>query len=378
MIKILYLVDGYPSRDSYANIFIKNQITLIREAGFNVGVLIIDIRSIRKIRRFGFYKEISEGIPLYKLSIPWGPLFKILGQNIANYLALKLFKKVLSDFGQPDIIHSHFGEMGILGAALKLKYNIPLIITEHGSIMLPSKYSHKRKQRVVRKAYRFCDKLIAVSDYLAKHIKSPSIPEVIVIPNFIPNYFFVDASFKSVNKNKRVISVGNLQKNKRFDMTISVFARICERVNDISLIIIGKGPCYNELVKLTKEKKIDDKVFFYQHVPNTEMPKYYRESLCFILLSEYETFGVSIAEALACGIPAIATKCGGPEEIITSDNGLLVPVNDEQAAYEAILNMYYNHGKYNPHMLSADIRARFGQDNFLSKITEVYHSILKK
>ena len=171
MIKVLFIVNGYPGKDSYANIFLKNQADALKAAGIDIAVLIIDIRSIRRIRRFGLYKEDSEEIPTWRISFPWGAFFLETGQKVANFLACRAYKRIQSEYGRPDILHAHFGGMGISGAKIKKKYNIPLIITEHGSGMLPEIGTDQKKLSIFNEAYKKCDKLIVVGTNLSKHIK---------------------------------------------------------------------------------------------------------------------------------------------------------------------------------------------------------------
>lgn len=377
MTKVLLLVDGYPGKENYANIFIKNQAIALKSAGFDIAVLIVDIRSIRRFRRFGIYREITEVIPTWRVSIPWGPFFLRTGQQFANFLACRAFQKVQKVFGKPDLLHAHFGEVGILGARLKKKHHIPLVITEHGSLMLPGNGSIERKNRVMNEAYRNCDKLIAVGTNLARHIKLLGFDNLTVIPNIIPALFF-NREHNLIKKKKQFISVGSLLPGKRFDLTISAFARLCEIVRDIELVIVGTGPLYDTLLRMIAEKKIAEKVFFHGFIQNNKLPALYMESVCFVLPSDFETFGVVYAEALACGIPAIATRCGGPQDIINDENGLLIPRNDEDALFNAMLYMVQNSVKYDPVKISNDIANRFGEKAITEKISGVYSDILKR
>ena len=375
MPKVLFLVDTYPDKHNYANIFVQNQANGLKSAGIEVAILIIDIRSIRRLRRFGFYKEEVFDLPTWRISVPWGPFFLRIGQKLANYLGCIAYKKIQEKFGKPDILHAHFGNVGIIGSKIKEKYNIPLVITEHGSIMLPGNSTNCRKQSIIKEGYKNSDFLIAVGNNLSDHIKAAGVDRVAVIPNIIPDLFFQFQ--KNIKKEgKQFISIGNLLQSKRFDLTISAFARVCQIFNDTSLIIVGTGPLLKSLQKLALGKKITEKVKFYGYIPNSSLPQLYYESICFVLPSDYETFGVVYAEAIASGIPAIATKCGGPEDIVNTSNGLLVPKNDEDALFNAMVFMYNNSIKYNPLTLSKDIYNRFGEESVIKRIIEVYSKIL--
>ena len=378
MPKILFLVDTYPDKHNYANIFVQNQAIGLKSAGLDIAILIIDIRSIRKLRRFGFYKEEAFDLPTWRISVPWGPFFLGIGQKLANYLGCLAYKKIQEIIGKPDILHAHFGNVGIIGSKIKEKYNIPLLITEHGSLMLPGNSSSCRKQRIINEGYRNSDYIVAVGNNLQDHIKAAGIDNVKVIPNIIPDFFFEFQEHVIKKSGKQFISIGNLLPSKRFDLTISAFARVCQIFDDTTLTIIGTGPQLKSLHKLTLEKKIQDKVKFCGFIPNSSLPKLYKESVCFVLPSDFETFGVVYAEAIACGIPAIATRCGGPEDIVNSTNGIIIPLNDEDALFDAMIFMYNNSKKYNPLFLSKDIYNRFGEESVIHRIIDLYLEIQNK
>lgn len=70
------------------------------------------------------------------------------------------------------------------------------------------------------------------------------------------------------------------------------------------------------------------------------------KSDCFVLASQSETFGVAYIEALAMGVPVIATKCGGPEGFVNENNGIMIDVDSESQLIEAMKYMYNNSDKY--------------------------------
>lgn len=375
MTKVLFIVDGYPDNKRATNIFIKNQANALRRKGLEIGVMVLDIRSIRRIRKFGFYKSIIDDIPVWIVSFPWGGFLPGIAQRLYNYLGKKGYGKIQKEFGRPDILHSHFGGSGIVGAKIKSKYGIPLVITEHGSKMLSHSKDNRHKNRVLNEAYRVCDKLIAVSSTLANSIKGFGIETVIVIPNIIPMNYFVSNKETISNKKKQFISVGNLLPNKRFDLVILAFKRLCNLKDDVFLIIVGDGPLLNDLTKLILKEKLENKVFLQGFVKNSELPALYRKSIGFVLPSEYETFGVVFAEALASGIPVIATDCGGPADIVNTTNGLIIEKNSEEALFKAMLFMYENYKNYDSETLITDCYNRFGEESVITRIIDVYADI---
>ena len=97
----------------------------------------------------------------------------------------------------------------------------------------------------------------------------------------------------------------------------------------------------------------------------------------FVLSSQHETFGVVLIEALAQGLPLIATRCGGPEDIINKDNGLLVPINDVDRLAEAMFSIYNNYEKYDPEKLREHCKEEYSEKSISLKLIEIYQETLR-
>ena len=103
-----------------------------------------------------------------------------------------------------------------------------------------------------------------------------------------------------------------------------------------------------------------------------------RHSNAFVLASRTETFGVVYIEALAQGLPVIATRCGGPESIVTSDNGLLVPIENIPELTKALLTLYENHAQYDPVRLRQDCLQQFGSRAIAQHLIDTFQKVLNK
>jgi glycosyltransferase involved in cell wall biosynthesis len=91
-----------------------------------------------------------------------------------------------------------------------------------------------------------------------------------------------------------------------------------------------------------------------------------------VLASDSETFGVVFIEALACGVPAAGTACGGPEDIIHEGNGILVPVGDVHALAEAMITIADNRDRYDSAELSREAVSKYSPHEVARRILEVY------
>lgn len=95
-----------------------------------------------------------------------------------------------------------------------------------------------------------------------------------------------------------------------------------------------------------------------------------------VLCSDVETFGIVLIEAIACGLPVIATKCGGPEDVITDEIGLLVERNDPGALGTAMRQMHDTAVRYSPAALHEYADRHFGEHAVSAQVFDVYRDIL--
>jgi len=166
---------------------------------------------------------------------------------------------------------------------------------------------------------------------------------------------------------KKVIAIGALKSEKRFDRLLHAFARLPDR--DTVLMILGEGGERKNLETLAQTLSIDGRVF----LPGfTRNPAYYlRRADLFVLSSDYEGFGNVVAEALEQGTPVVSTDCPyGPREILEDGKyGTLVPAGDVGAlarAMEDALNREHDH----------EALRRRAQDFSVDKAADAYLDLL--
>jgi glycosyltransferase involved in cell wall biosynthesis len=145
----------------------------------------------------------------------------------------------------------------------------------------------------------------------------------------------------------------------------------------LKLIIIGNGAEKDKLQKLVTKLHLEDRVQLLGHKSKQEIVALLQESDIFVLPSQSETFGVAYIEALACGLPIIATDCGGPRDIVTSNNGLLVPINNQQALEQAIIQVSNNLSSYNKKAIAEDCQNRFSSNNVAKHIIQILEQTIK-
>lgn len=123
---------------------------------------------------------------------------------------------------------------------------------------------------------------------------------------------------------------------KRLDVLLKALPYVIH-THQAELNVIGTGPRLDEYVTLARSLGIEDEVHFLGHVDHSRMPAHYAAADLFVLPSSMESFGLVVAEAMACGLPVVSTRVGGiPEVVEEGVTGLLVPPDNPQALAEAI------------------------------------------
>ena len=354
------------------SVFAFNQAKALRRKNVDVAMLELDMRSPRRRRKIGFGACTVDGIPVYTMAVPCGPVPFVL-PLLSKTALLHSFNKAARLFGPPDVIHAHFGNIGAVCSVLSRK-NAPIILTEHSSAVIRENRD-KGAGKVFRRAYDTADTIITVSTALKKRMADLTDKDIRVIPNVLASHFAYGHTVK--NNDFTFISVGNLIESKRFDITITAFGRVNVEYPDIKLKIVGEGVLKGRLMQIARENCVDEKAEFLGIVPNAMLPEVYGSCHCFVLPSMYETFGVAYAEALACGLPVIATRCGGPEDFVDDGNGMLIPVDDLEATVGAMRHMYENYSVYDSEGISRGIVGKLNEDAIGRAICEVYSETLR-
>ena len=216
---------------------------------------------------------------------------------------------------------------------------------------------------------RLSNATICVSQGLARHLVRDwhaSACRVVAIPNPIPiEHAHPPADDAALAARPPIIvAVGRLVPEKRFDRLIAAFR---ELPSEAHLVILGEGPERAALTAATAG--LDERV----HVPGHENPwSAYGEARVFALTSTSESFGNVVVEALASGLPVVATDCGGPREILADGRfGRLVPVGDHGALVDALSRSLAEPGDPAPRVARAAAYATV-------RVVETYLDLMSK
>ena len=109
-----------------------------------------------------------------------------------------------------------------------------------------------------------------------------------------------------------------------------------------------------------------------------EIAQMLNESDVFVLPSRNENFSVAVLEALASGLPVIASICGGIRECINEKNGILFKVDDVEGLSLCLKYMYEHHQDYDRQAIADDCKARFSSEVIAKQLTEIFEDVVAK
>lgn len=268
-----------------------------------------------------------------------------------------------------DIVHAHSNESALAALLYVKRKGMPIIFTYHGDLFgsyggFLRKTSVYFYNRSINKLLSYADIIISPSkcfideSRLLKQYKNKiiTIPNGINIKEFSVPYTKEECREKLGLTYKNIILfVGNIYPYKGTDVLIKAMPKIIKEIPDTKLVFVGKGILKESLNVLSMKLAVNKNISFAGFVEDAfEKAMYYKAADVFVLPSTGpEIFGIVILEAMACGVPIVASKIGGiPDIVKDGENGLLVPPGDSEALADAIIYLLENE----------DIRVKMGKN----------------
>lgn len=258
--------------------------------------------------------------------------------------ALPQIKKIIKDF-HPDIVHAHYAtSYGFLGA---LSGFHPFILSVWGSDVFSFPHISSLHKILLSYNLKKADKILSTSHIMAKETKLYTDKAIEVIPFGVDTEQFKPMNVESFfDKDDIVIgTVKTLEEKYGIDYLIQAFKILSDKYPrlPLKLLIVGGGSLEKKLKNLADELLIGSKTIFTGKVPFSDVPKYHNMLSVFVSVSNSESFGVAVLEAMACGKPVIVSNVGGlPEIVENGKTGFIVPPRDPQKIAEAIEKLILN------------------------------------
>jgi len=292
-----------------------------------------------RVPRLGVVDGIPTSYPRYlvtpkigrSLSSVW--LFASLWRVARQIRQRFAFEVIFATWAFPDVVASSW---------MAQRLHIPLVSKVHGSdIALAAR--HPIRRRMIVTALRRSVLVIAVSEALKRQLVADGIEadKVVVIPNGVDLSVFKPIDRRSARQalslpleRRRVVFVGNLVAVKGLPILIEAMQRLPE---DVCLSVVGDGIQRRALEGLVHTRRLAGRVEFVGQQPHPDIALWMNAADCCCLPSLSEGCPNVVVEALACGIPVVATRVGGVPELLRNPAcGIVVPPRDPQALAEGL------------------------------------------
>jgi glycosyltransferase involved in cell wall biosynthesis len=325
-------------------------------------------------------RETRGGIPIERPRFLTGPgrstyPFDALAQEIGSRRAVRWAR---SEFAF-DLVHAHMiYPEGAVAMRLSRRYDVPFIVTEHAP-WTDEWFASPRVRREALQAAREAEALLPVSTSVREAMVSYGIEpaRARVIPVGVDAERFTLGAPER-RRRDQILFVGWPNRVKGVDILLRAFERMQRSGSAARLLIVG-GALYRNtrlqeesLRSLASSLDLDGAVTFLGRIPHEEVARLMAESSVLVLPSRAESFGAVLVESLACGTPVVATRCGGPEDIVTDKVGHLVPVGDVQALADALADVLQNPGRYEGAALRRYATERFNWSSVVDKTYDEY------
>lgn len=282
---------------------------------------------------------------------------------------------------RPAIVHAHSFDSAFYASLASLGTDAALVATFHGAVDV---VRHGWRNRIKWIALARASRVVCVSEALRTNARSvPGVrtERLAVIHNGIDLNLFAPRpnrdvrSLYSIPEESLLLgAVGNVRPAKSYEVLMHALAFVRSSGLDARLLIAGdeRSPLGKTMLQLRSELDLDNVVHFIGFVD--DVPHFLNGIDLFVLSSRSEGFSLATVQALAVGLPVIATRCGGPEEIVQDNfSGLLVPTEAPDEIARAILSLA--HSPTERRRLAAAGRDRVAHSFSLTGMISQYESL---
>ncbi len=326
--KILITTGIYPPDIGGPATYSKLLFDELPQRGIDVEVLSFgEVRHLPKIIRHLFYFfKIIKRIKGCDVIYAQDPVSVGLPTMLANiFLKKRFFIRIAGDYAW---------EQGVQRFRVKDNLDIFSLKNNYGFVV---KFFKKIQTWVAKRA----EKVVVPSHYFKSIILNWGIESKKI--EVIYNGIKINEPRVHKVESKVLLSVGRLVPWKGFKVLIETIPDILQEIPEAKLVIVGSGPQKEELEQTIEKLNLEDKVILVGQLSRDKLLKQKQLADIFVLNTNWESFSFDTVEAMALGLPVLATKVGSlPELIENNQEGILVEPNDKEAIKNAVIKIFQN------------------------------------
>ncbi len=376
--KLFIIPSWYPTEiHPKSGSFFRDRASILHRNGIEVIIGAPVTHSLKDFLRYSPNNTIQTnfdyGLPIYlRESINIFPKMEKLFFTRYKKSAINILNKLLETHGLPDLvmIHSSLWAGGALGEILN-KNDIPFVLTEHlKEFLIPNGFSTFQKN-IIHNTYSMASQILLSSSPLKNAIsKNFNIhkSKLNLLPNPVDEHLFTLRKIPESKSQFTIVCISLFRPEKRIDLVLESFNTLVHSGIKAKLKLIGDGPLKHEIENQIQKLGISDLVELPGYLSQNRIVEELHNSHLLVLASDIETFGMVLIEAQACGLPVVATDCGGPRDIITPESGILVKPGSVSELTDAIKKLIKSFEKFDPSGIRNSVIQRFGQQKYVESI----------
>ncbi|HEV2769303.1 MAG TPA: glycosyltransferase [Solirubrobacteraceae bacterium] len=321
------------------------------------------------------------GVPVHRL-----PLCRDYGDVRREATALRRLLRLLRS-GPYDLVHCHSAKVGVLGRLAAGTTGVPIVYSPHALPFVgPFGLGRRVGARAVERALApLTARILCVSEDERREANAAGLGgrgRLRVVHNGCAgcdDSISSDPRLAALREAGPVAgAVAVLRPQKRLDLLVDAAPEVLRRVPAARVAIIGNGPLAAPLRERAERRGLarEPRFHFLPFAPPVE--RYLSALDVFVLPSDWEGLSIAVLEALACGVPQVATDVGGTGEAVTGDTGVLVPPGDAGALAEALVGLLQDE-EQRQRMAEASVRrhrASFTLERMVAMTAAVYEEAL--
>ena len=398
------LINHFPLAGSGSGTYTKNLAVHLAERGHEVAILLPEnteeFDEVPGVRLRPVYFTPEDGSSAPDGALPFNfPCFTthprstmtfgdLSSAEFSNYM--EAFNRVLQEeieANRPDVIH---GQHVWVLSSLAADQSIPLVLTAHGTDLMGFD-NWPELRDYAKHAMDACRAVISISKdncVLLEERFPESRDKVVMMRNgYDPAVFYQEAldrreilglygiAKEEFKDKKIVIYAGKLTQMKAVDVLLQAVRLYEDRLPETLTLIVGDGEEREELEHLAEDLRLQS-VRFLGNVDQQSLRRLYNASDISVVPSRREAFGLVALEAMACGIPVVATNSGGLPDFVNDEVGVLVKPEDPQDLAEGIMNALRRaDGPSFPEWrrkIANYVRTQYAQDTIIHELEELY------
>jgi L-malate glycosyltransferase len=337
----------------------------------DVSVLVNDERPPPGRRLFSVEESVEEGLRTFRIRHSRVPQLGTAGYLLGIRTALARLRRE----GRPvDLLHAHVHGAAWTAMLVGAVERLPFVVSEHSSEWAATGIA-KGALRRARISFARAALVCPVSDYLQGRIEAHGIKARFrVVPNAVDTDLFAPSAGARRGGPARLIAVASLQPAKGLPQLIAAVGGLAPR--EFGLDLVGDGPHRAEYERLVRDAGLGERVVFQGYQPKPAVASLMQSADFLVLPSLGENLPVAVLEAMACGLPVLATRVGGVPELVDEQTGMLVEPGSAEALRAGIEHMLDHHGDYRRDLIRERAASRYSLDAVGDAWTAVYRSVL--